>query len=632
MEENSKSTDIPDNKNSNKKSNPDKKSDNGNKNTNDKESSSSKDSKNKIKNNLKQAKEKDIDAEMKESEDLEMMIAAKNEENYKFSFWSADDYLHNYLKDYNILLRYAIEIIIFSIIIMIVPILMIIITKENFDIKLYFIAPDANESLASWLFRRNLYICLVYVADVIIYVSADCFSNVAGYILWIIDLYDSSFCWRIIDSFYTKRWYLVKSLTLLFAFFLSNIMFQHYNLPQISIHDLENVIKTLLLWSSLYCGILFITKFIVGFLTFNVKRQGYTATIANLNYKSFIYNKLEAIAEAKTNGDDIKDLCNNLEHGDDDGIYLEYKDGIFSSAESAKVEANNIYVKLHTKKLTAADIKKYFPKDCTQVYLYFTGADIEKDDTNTITAKVFVNMAKELYRERRDMERTLRDRDSLFDKLDLIFSMIMSYVALIILLLLFKADYKLFMASFGTTFITFSWIFADSIKNIYNCFIFLLVIRPYSIGDKVVIAGDTLYVYKVDLLSTAFMTPYSELVYISNTTLMSMQIHNIARSPAQSETIELAVDASTTYDQAIKLEKLVKKELENQKLFFKNCFFRSITKEKICFEIIHTKNFQNSKQLRLKQKLAISIFRKCLSKCEIKFDDSFIFSGYNGNA
>lgn len=575
----------------------------------------------------KQDKLKDIVPEPEESTDVQMIFTQRNSIEDEFSVWSADKYYHNEYREVNILIRFFCEIVIFSLVLLGPPLVGLIVTDKKIELLSFFAAPGSDEDPWKKMLRRNLYCNIVYVMDVIFYIITECLLLISARILVIFGLYQSTICWTVVQSLFLKRFYGRTCLTFLFAFYLSTVMYNPYGLPKISLGSHSNIGKTLLLWLGIYMGILFVVKTIVSVSTFELKRSAYTETIFGLNYKTFVFNKLRKIAEATEEGEDVDDICENYVQGYDDGLYLKNRTSFFPSVEEARVIANNIYALMKIKVLEAEDIRRYFPEDYADVYKYLAAIDIKEGDNKAIKAKRFVSLAEELYYSRKDMERTLRGRDSVFDKLELIFSIIASYGALIVLLLLFQANAQVFMASFGTSLLTFSWIFADSIKNIYNCFIFLLIIRPYNIGDKVIVNGEILFVYKVDLLTTTFLTTFKKIVYISNTTLFTSNIYNIARSPSQSESLELEVDEATTYDQAIELEKKAAEKIKKEKSLFVDCLFRKIIKGKLFYEILHTNNFQNSDQLKLKRNKVIKIFRKSLGEAGISYKESFEFSG-----
>ena len=151
--------------------------------------------------------------------------------------------------------------------------------------------------------------------------------------------------------------------------------------------------------------------------------------------------------------------------GYDPGLYIKDRN-FFISKDDAETVAVNIMALMKTHKISFEEIKSYFPDNYEQVFKYNGGSSSdESKKSRPIKAKHLKSSITDLYQRRKDMQRTLRDRDSLFNKLDLVFALITSYAALVVLLMLFKADYRLFMASFGTSFITISWVFADFYKK-----------------------------------------------------------------------------------------------------------------------------------------------------------------------
>ncbi|KAI5174472.1 hypothetical protein PAEPH01_2084, partial [Pancytospora epiphaga] len=554
----------------------------------------------------------------------------KSGEDDGFTLWSLDKYLHSKYQETNILVRYFLEALIIVTILIGPLIIAFLLMKKKVDVKKYFTPASGEDDTWEYLMRRNMFVSVWYVADVIFIIVTELFLSTGAAILVIFRLSQSALCWAFLQSVYSKRYYAHMCLTLLFGFYLSNRIYGEFTLPTLSLSTpLVLMLKAFILWFGIYMAMLFLAKVFINFSLFEVKRSAYTEIIYSLNYKAFVFKKMQLIGETTKDGGDVDEICQEYLQEYDDGLYLIYRESIFPSSDDAEECAVEIYKNLKKEELALNDIKKYFPTDYKEVFKYLAGVEV-KDDGNTnekIKKKQFVSTAIELYYARKDMERTLRGRDSVFNKLELIVSVIISYCALIILLLIFQMNARLFMASFGTSLLTFSWIFADSIKNIYSCFIFLLVIRPFNIGDKVVINGEILFVYKMDLLTSTFLTTYKKMTYISNIVLVTTNIYNIARSPAQTETLTLEVSESTTYDQAISLQKKASEQVKKAKSSFVDCAFRKITKGKLEYEILHKNNFQNSEQMKNKRNKIIRIFRKAMSSVGIEHSDSFEFSG-----
>lgn len=555
---------------------------------------------------------KDNDKEMEESEDVGLIFEKESEPEESFTMWSVDKYLHWRYQNNNIILRYFIEWIIFGVLLVSEPVICLLLMGEEISWK-------KETSSLSMQLKWNLFVFSAYSIDLIFFLSMESFLKVAGAFLNMLCLYESAFCWEIIENIYARRIYFRTSMSCYFIFLTANMMYGEYEMPMMSLDDIENIVKTMMLWLAIYMGSIFLTKVIVRICTFQIRRSGYKKQIMEINRKSAIFKKMRIIADGN------EDVIENFTVEYDNGMSLKYGDPMFKSVETAHVTANNIFALLKIKEISLKILKKYFPNDYKGVYKYLTGVDLEKDVNKTVKVEKFIKLSEELTKNRRDMNKTLRDQDYVFEKLDLIFCAIISYCALILLLYMLGANFKVFVTGVGTSVVTVSWIFADTIKMVFNCFVFLLVIRPYNCGDKVIVENNTYYVYKIDLLNTTFLTPFREIVYISNIKLFSIDIRNVARSPAQIETIEILLKDSAIYEKAVECADETKKLLENE-IYFKDCRFRKIADDKIYFEIYHNTNFQNEEDMRIKRNLVIKSVKTALSKTGISHKESFVFS------
>lgn len=554
----------------------------------------------------------------------DVMFTHVNTDN-TFSIWSIDFYYDDKFRDVNIILRSIPWVIIYTFVLLSVPLAGYVITEKTIDLEKFFNGGYQDDDQLEALLRRNLYVDICFVVDIAFYIVIASCLTITGAIITILGLYNSTICWSFARSIYQRRQYARMSLTLLFAFYLSLRMYGPYSRPGLAwVIDLA-VFQTFVLWGGIYMGMLFIAAVVVNIATFGVRRSAYSETIFNLNNKAFVFLKLHAIAYASANGESEAEVIEQTSPEFDDGVYLKYRETIFPSIENAREYATDIYSQMDKTELKLKDIKRFFPQNYKDVYKYLAGVSVAEDDSRTIKLKQFVSLAEELYGARKDMERTLKGRDTVYEKLEFIFSLIITYVAFGILLMLFRINAKVFMASFGTSLLTFSWIFADTIKNIFQCFVFLLIIRPFNIGDRVEVNDETLYVCRIDLLTTTFYTPCKKIVYISNVVLVSARIYNIARSSPQSEMLTINVDEYTTFEQARALEKTTSKLIEKKKSLFTSCRFMEITEGCIKYKIGHKSNFQNDDQLRSKHTKIIVIFKRAMSEVGIKHKDSFSF-------
>lgn len=565
---------------------------------------------------LKQQKEE-------ESDDEKPAFFERKVSPERFSIWNFDIWIDQELKDSNFLLKIFVEILIVSIIFIGPSAYWLSKNYKSLSLSKYFSSPGPLKKDQESLFRLGLFVTLCFAFERFVCLINDNLLPIIGYILNSLCLDDSEIVWSIMDNLNTSSDYLKNSLVAIFVYKISNDMFQKFKKPQITDFLNTDTLKAVVLSYGVYMGLMFIMKFCVYILIYDIKKSSYSSYICDLNHKIFIYKKLKAISEAESEAE-IDDIVQNMNPIYDPGFYLIDRD-FFISQDDAKIVAQNIMALLKTNKLTYEDIEKYFPENQDNVFKFLARVE-EINDDSVISVNTFKSTAKELYLKRDQMSRTLRDRNSIFEKLEFIFSLIVNYITAIIICYIFDINYKIYLASFGTTIITFSWIFADVIKQIFNCFVFILVIRPFDIGDRVKIDDNDYVVHKIDLLNTTFLTSLDKLIYISNISLMSSKIHNYARSPPESFRLELMVDGGTSYDKAVDLAKKVEPEIKKMKKHFTDIKFLEITDGKLSYIIFTTHNFQNVDLENSKKNKLIKIFEDGMKKSGINYKNSFAFT------
>ena len=117
------------------------------------------------------------------------------------------------------------------------------------------------------------------------------------------------------------------------------------------------------------------------------------------------------------------------------------------------------------------------------------------------------------------------------------------------------------LLSITTIFFSASFFFKDVAKSTFESIIFLLIIHPFDIGDRVYIKLDTtdnkaggdctdnLLVVEMNLMSTVFERWDGVRIYISNSVLATKPIYNIRRSGPTTDLLHLAFAHSTRIDQ-----------------------------------------------------------------------------------
>jgi small-conductance mechanosensitive channel len=117
------------------------------------------------------------------------------------------------------------------------------------------------------------------------------------------------------------------------------------------------------------------------------------------------------------------------------------------------------------------------------------------------------------------------------------------------------------LLSITTIFFSASFFFKDVAKSTFESIIFLLIIHPFDIGDRVYIRLDTtdnkaggdctdnLLVVEMNLMSTVFERWDGVRIYVPNNVLATKPIYNIRRSGPTTDLLRLAFAHSTRMDQ-----------------------------------------------------------------------------------
>ncbi|RKP39411.1 Mechanosensitive ion channel-domain-containing protein, partial [Dimargaris cristalligena] len=215
-----------------------------------------------------------------------------------------------------------------------------------------------------------------------------------------------------------------------------------------------------------------------------------------------------------------------------------------NSNSRARKLANKLFDALQGTRdyLTMRDFIPYFntQKDAQKAFALF-----DKDGNGDVTKKEMRDRIIATYKERRALNASLRDMSQIVGKLDKILVVISVVLIAIFCSMVFGQSPAASLVSFGTLFVAWSFIFGGTLKNMFECLIFLFITHPYDAGDQVVVNGVTMTVAKVRVLSTVFTRGDGQYVCAPNITLLGLFINNLRRSPPQNETVVMNFDFYT---------------------------------------------------------------------------------------
>ncbi|EFJ41662.1 hypothetical protein VOLCADRAFT_98375 [Volvox carteri f. nagariensis] len=141
----------------------------------------------------------------------------------------------------------------------------------------------------------------------------------------------------------------------------------------------------------------------------------------------------------------------------------------------------------------------------------------------------------------------LKDTDTIVQSLEFGIGGIIHFVFAAVYLLIWGVDLLTGFSTFSTTVLALTFVFGNSVKNMFESMLFLFVTHPYDVGDCIVIGTDMYRVKKISLLYTDLVKYTGERVYMPNTSLIEEGIINWTRSKSKSESCRLVCDLGVAW-------------------------------------------------------------------------------------
>jgi small-conductance mechanosensitive channel len=176
-----------------------------------------------------------------------------------------------------------------------------------------------------------------------------------------------------------------------------------------------------------------------------------------------------------------------------------------------------------------------------------------------------------MLQERCGLAKSMQSIETALDKINLILTVVLGGILLIIFILVFTEGTSVLNGL--TSLITaFSFIFGSTVTHLFESVIFLLVIHPFDVGDRVYIpltttgplvpvgegSLDNLIVVEMHVLSTIFERWDGIRVYVQNHILATKAIFNVRRSGPTRDYFRLQV----AFDTPIERINILRKRLE----------------------------------------------------------------------
>ncbi|XP_057438307.1 mechanosensitive ion channel protein 10-like [Lotus japonicus] len=301
------------------------------------------------------------------------------------------------------------------------------------------------------------------------------------------------------------------------------------------------------------------------------------------------------------------------------------KDNEICSEWEAKAAAYRIFrnvAKPGNKYIEKEDLLRFMKnEEVENVLPLFEGAV----ETGRIKRKSLKNWLVKVYLERRSLVHSLNDTKTAVEDLNKIASVIVLVVIIIVWLLLMGFLTTQVLVFISSQLLLVVFMFGNTAKTVFEAIIFVFVMHPYDVGDRCVIDGVQMIVEEMNILTTVFLRYDNEKIFYPNSVLSTKPISNFYRSPEMCDTVEFAVDFSTSIERIGALKAKLKAYLEsrpqhwrpNHSVIVKD--IENVNKMKMALYVTHTINFQNYVDKNSRRSELVLELKKNLEDLSIKY-------------
>ncbi|KAI7863039.1 Mechanosensitive ion channel-domain-containing protein [Spinellus fusiger] len=273
-----------------------------------------------------------------------------------------------------------------------------------------------------------------------------------------------------------------------------------------------------------------------------------------------------------------------------------------TSSQQAKALAKRIFYNIMGSEpirefLVESDLHPFFAthEGASNAFALF-----DADGSGDVSKRELRSGCVRIYRERKNLARSMRDLSQATGKLDIILLIIFIVIWAIITCASFGVNVGTSLMPLWTAFIAASFVFGNSAKDAFEAIIFVFVTHPFDAGDRVLVGTENWVVNNVGLLVTTFNKWDGSIVYAKNSLLASQYIINCRRTGRTGETIDLHVHFKTPSWKIYKLREDMR-EWSNKfpKLYSVDSSsanivaFENLNKITITFYFEHTQNWQD---------------------------------------
>ncbi|TMW92284.1 hypothetical protein EJD97_013245 [Solanum chilense] len=235
-----------------------------------------------------------------------------------------------------------------------------------------------------------------------------------------------------------------------------------------------------------------------------------------------------------------------------------------TSEKKAKAAAKQIFnnvAKPGSKFIYLEDLMRFMKEDEASKTMCLIESGTE---TKGISKRALKNWAVNAFRERRALALSLNDTKTAVNKLHQMLNVLVAIIILVIWLLILRVATMHFLVFLSSQILLVVFIFGNSAKTTFEAIIFLFVMHPFDVGDRVEVDGVQMVVEEMNILTTVFLRYDNQKIIYPNSVVSTKPISNYYRSPDMGDSVDFSIHISTPMEKIAMMKEKITRYIENR--------------------------------------------------------------------
>ncbi|XP_051123931.1 mechanosensitive ion channel protein 6-like [Andrographis paniculata] len=188
----------------------------------------------------------------------------------------------------------------------------------------------------------------------------------------------------------------------------------------------------------------------------------------------------------------------------------------------------------------------------------------EDSEQKGISKRVLKNWVVNAFRERRALALSLNDTKTAVNKLHQMLNALVGVLIVAIWLLILKVATTRFFIFLSSQLLLVVFVFGNMCKTTFEAIVFLFVMHPFDVGDRVEVDGVQMIVEEMNILTTVFLKYDNHKIYYPNSLLSTKPIYNYYRSPDMGDAIEFCIHIATPPEKIAAMKERITKYVDKR--------------------------------------------------------------------